>query len=53
MESLIHEWLFAENPEGVQVSTTESLSGDPVSADRHAMQNMLDSSLSAWLGHMR
>ena len=49
----IHEWLFAETPGGVQVSTTESFSGDPVSADRQSMQNMLDSSLAAWLGHMK
>ena len=49
----IHEWLFVETPEGVQVSTTESFSGDPVNADREAMQNMLDSSLVAWLGHMK
>ena len=37
----IHEWLFAETPGGVQASTTESFSGDPVSADQQAMQNML------------
>lgn len=43
----IHEWLFVETPEGVQVSTTESFSGDPVNVDREAMQNMLDSSLVA------
>ena len=49
----IHEWLFAETPGGVQVSTTESFSGDQVSADRQSMQNMLDSSLAAWLGHMK
>ncbi len=30
----IHELLFAETPEGAQVSTTESFSGDPVRADR-------------------
>jgi uncharacterized protein YndB with AHSA1/START domain len=49
----IHEWLFVETPEGVHVSTTESFSGDPVNADREAMQNMLDSSLVAWLGQMK
>jgi hypothetical protein len=49
----IHEWLFAETPGGVRVSTTESFSGDPVNADQEAMQNMLDSSLVAWLAHMK
>ena len=49
----IHEWLFAETSEGVQVSTTESFSGDPVNADPEAMQNILDSSLVAWLAHMK
>ena len=49
----VHEWLFAETPEGVRVSTTESFSGDPVNADRDAMQKMLDSSLVAWLAHMK
>jgi hypothetical protein len=49
----IHEWLFADTPGGVRVSTTESFSGDPVNADQEAMQNMLDSSLVAWLAHMK
>ena len=48
-----HEWLFAETPEGVRVSTTESFSGDPVNADGDAMQNLFDSSLVAWLAHMK
>jgi hypothetical protein len=48
----IHEWLFGETPDGVQVSTTESFSGDPVDADRESMQAMLDASLVAWLAHM-
>ena len=49
----IHEWLFAETPKGVQVTTTESFSGEPVDADPAAMQGMLDSSLSAWLAHLK
>ena len=49
----INEWLFTETPEGVRVSTTESFSCDPVNADVEAMQNMLDSSLVAWLAHMK
>ena len=49
----IHEWVFAATPEGIRVSTTESFAGDPVNADPEAMQNILDSSLVAWLGHMK
>jgi hypothetical protein len=48
-----HEWLFAETPEGVRVSTTDSLSGDSVNADREGMQKVLDASLVAWLTHMK
>ena len=49
----IHEWQFAEKPSGVEVTTTESFSGDPVSADPEALQGILDSSLSAWLSHLK
>jgi uncharacterized protein YndB with AHSA1/START domain len=49
----IHEWLFAETTDGVQVSTTESFSGDPVNADRESMQAMLGASLAGWLVHMK
>jgi hypothetical protein len=49
----IHEWQFAEKPRGVEVTTRESFSGDPVSADRGAIQSMLDMSLSAWLSHLK
>ena len=49
----IHEWLFADTPGGVQVTTTESFAGDPVDADPGAMQGMLDTSLSAWLGYLK
>ena len=49
----IHEWLFTDTPNGVQVTTTESFAGDPVDADPGAMQGTLDTSLSAWLGHLK
>jgi uncharacterized protein YndB with AHSA1/START domain len=49
----IHDWQFAEKQGGVEVTTTESFSGDPVSADPGAMQGMLDTSLSAWLSHLK
>jgi hypothetical protein len=49
----IHEWLFGETPSGVHVTTTESFAGDPVEADAPAMQNTLDASLEAWLGHLK
>jgi uncharacterized protein YndB with AHSA1/START domain len=49
----IHEWLFAETPDGVRVSTTESFAGDPVDADRESMQALLDASLVAWLAQLK
>lgn len=49
----IHEWLFAETPNGVHVQTNESFAGDPVEADVSSMQSMLDASLVAWLGHLK
>jgi hypothetical protein len=49
----VHEWLFTESPGGVHVATTESFAGEPVVADVRGMQTMLDTSLVAWLGHLR
>ena len=49
----IHEWRFDETPGGVHVATAESFAGDPVSADPAAMQTMLDTSLRAWLDHLK
>ena len=48
----MHEWLFAEAPRGVHVTTTESFAGQPVEADTPGMQTLLDTSLIAWLGHL-
>ena len=49
----IHEWIFEPTPHGVRVSTNESFAGDPVEADPDGMQAMLDTSLVAWLDHLR
>jgi hypothetical protein len=49
----IHEWRFAETPDGVHVVTEESFSGGPVDAARDGMQQMLDMSLGAWLGKLK
>jgi uncharacterized membrane protein len=49
----VHEWIFRETPEGVQVVTNESFAGDPVAADAAGMQSMLDGSLSSWLQHLK
>src|SRR3954447_2315690 len=49
----IHEWRFAETPDGVHVVTEESFSGAPVDAARDTMQQTLDMSLGAWLGHLK
>jgi hypothetical protein len=49
----IHEWIFRETPNGLQVETNESFAGEPVLADAGAMQTMLDTSLSSWLEHLR
>ena len=48
-----HRVAVRRDPEGVQVSTTESFSGDPVEADRESMQAMLHASLAGWLTHMK
>jgi Polyketide cyclase / dehydrase and lipid transport len=47
----IHEWRFAETPNGVRVTTDESFAGQPVEADATTMQSMLDASLVSWLDH--
>jgi hypothetical protein len=49
----VHEWLFMETPSGVHVTTTESFAGEPVEADTPGMQTLLDTSLIAWLGHLK
>ena len=49
----IHEWLFRETDDGVQVSTNESFAGDPVRADVDGMQAQLDGSLVAWLEYLK
>jgi hypothetical protein len=49
----IHEWRFDETPGGVHVTTAESFAGDPVSGDPAGMQAVLDSSLQAWLAHLK
>src|SRR5271157_672084 len=38
---------------GVHVTTDESFAGEPVEADVTGMQSALDSSLVAWLGHLK
>jgi uncharacterized protein YndB with AHSA1/START domain len=49
----IHEWRFIETPTGVRVETNESFAGEPVDDDPASMQSMLDTSLEAWLGHLK
>jgi uncharacterized protein YndB with AHSA1/START domain len=49
----VHEWLFTPTPGGTHVTTNESFSGEPVMADAAGMQSLLDSSLVAWLGHLK
>jgi len=49
----IHEWLLAETPDGVHVTTNESFAGQPVEADVTNMQSLLDASLVSWLDHMK
>jgi hypothetical protein len=49
----IHEWLFAQIPAGVHVTTQESFAGQPVEADTASMQAILDASLAAWLKNLK
>lgn len=49
----VHEWMFAPTADGVRATTEESFAGDPVEADIAGMASALDSSLSAWLGHLK
>lgn len=49
----VHEWVFSETPTGVHVTTDESFAGGPVETDITGMQSALDSSLSAWLAHLK
>ena len=36
----VHEWLFNETPDGVNVITSESFAGEPVDADAPGMQTL-------------
>ena len=49
----VHEWLFMDTPGGVHVTTIESFAGEPVEADTPGMQTLLDTSLIAWLAHLK
>jgi uncharacterized membrane protein len=49
----VHEWVFSETPAGVHVTTDESFAGGPVETDITGMQSALDSSLAAWLAHLK
>ena len=49
----VHEWVFSETPAGVRVTTDESFAGEPAEADVTGMQATLDSSLTAWLAHLK
>jgi hypothetical protein len=49
----IHEWRFEQTRNGVQVSTDESFSGDPVEADPDGLRAALDDSLVAWLRRLK
>jgi uncharacterized membrane protein len=49
----VHEWVFSETPTGVHVTTDESFAGGPVETDITGMQSALDSSLAAWLAHLK
>ena len=50
----IHEWLFRETPEGVEVRTRESFAGPAVmAAGVERMQTLLDRSLVGWLERLK
>ncbi len=49
----VHQWVFTETSTGVHVTTEESFAGEPVKADVTGMQSALDSSLTAWLAHLK
>jgi len=49
----IHEWSFGQTATGVHVATTESFSGDPVTADPATFQGILDGSLMTWLSRLK
>ena len=49
----IHSWTFTPVQDGVHVDTAESWSGEPIEANVAGMQDALDGSLVAWLGHLR
>jgi uncharacterized protein YndB with AHSA1/START domain len=49
----VHVWTLDEQDGGVLVRTAESWEGDPVSAQREALQPALDASLRAWLENLK
>jgi hypothetical protein len=49
----VHEWRFAETPDGTLVTTWESFAGAPVDAAAGQLQPALDASLTAWLAHLQ
>jgi hypothetical protein len=49
----VHTWVFSQTSAGVHVTTDESFAGEPVEADVTGMQPALDSSLVAWLAHLK
>ena len=49
----VHEWVFREHTAGEHVPPNESFAGKPVEADVTGMQSALDSSLIAWLAHLK
>jgi len=49
----IHEWTFADSPDGVLVTTTESLSGRSASIDPATSQLLLEHYLAIWLQSLK
>lgn len=49
----IHEWTFTERDGRTFVQTAESWDGEPIRADRDGMRAALESSLTAWLAHLK
>lgn len=45
----VHSWTLVPAESGTRVDTAESWSGEPIEADRAAMQAVLDRSLVSWL----
>jgi len=49
----VHEWGFSQALRGVHVTAEVSFAGGPVEADVTGIQSMLDTSLVAWLVHLK